>query len=45
MTLAQRVELDNSLEAVMEYLEREGASDGLPVIPPTPERVHAMMAT
>ncbi|MCL0102105.1 hypothetical protein M1O29_03375 [Dehalococcoidia bacterium] len=45
MTLSQRVDLDDSLEAVMDYLESEGASDGLPVIPPTPDRVEAMIAT
>ncbi len=43
-SLASRIDLDDSVEAVMDYLEREGASDGLPVVPPTPERVEAMMA-
>ena len=41
--VSQRIELANEYEAVQDmYLER-GWSDGLPIIPPTPERVEAMM--
>jgi len=29
--------------AVFEYVERQGWGDGLPVIPPTEERVQAML--
>ena len=41
--VSQRIELANEYEAVQDmYLER-GWSDGLPIIPPTPKRVEAMM--
>jgi hypothetical protein len=36
------VELDDSIEAVNEFFETQGWTDGLPIIPPTPERVRAM---
>ena len=42
--VSQRIEVADDLEAVQQlYLER-GWSDGLPVVPPTPERVEAMLA-
>lgn len=41
--VSQQIELADEYEAVQEmYLER-GWSDGLPIIPPTPQRVEAMM--
>jgi hypothetical protein len=43
-SFSQRIEVADDLEAIQRlYLER-GWGDGLPVIPPTPERVEAMMA-
>lgn len=42
--VSQRIELADEYESVQElYLER-GWSDGLPIVPPTPQRVEAMMA-
>ena len=42
--VSQQLEVADDLEAVQElYLER-GWSDGLPIVPPTPERVRAMLA-
>ena len=38
------VECDDDPEAVFEFLCSKGWSDGLPVIPPTPERVERMLA-
>ncbi len=38
-----RIETDGPLEAIDAFLER-GWTDGLPVIPPTPERVEAALA-
>lgn len=38
------VECDDDPEAVYEFLCSKGWSDGLPVIPPTPERVERMLA-
>jgi hypothetical protein len=37
-------EVDDDPEAVYEFLCAKGWSDGLPVIPPTPERVERMLA-
>ena len=37
-------ELPDSLEAVNDHFYEQGWTDGLPVIPPTPERVERMMA-
>jgi hypothetical protein len=37
------VEIDDDPEAVYEFLCAKGWSDGLPVIPPTPERVERML--
>lgn len=39
-----RIKVADSLEAINELLYERGKSDGLPVIPPTPERVEAMCA-
>lgn len=36
------VELEDSLEAVNDFFETQGWTDGLPIVPPTPERVRAM---
>ncbi len=42
--VSQRIELDDDFDAIQQlYLDR-GWSDGLPVVPPTPERVEAMLA-
>jgi len=38
------VECDDDPEAVFEFLCTKGWSDGLPVIPPTPERVERMLS-
>jgi hypothetical protein len=38
------VECDDDPEAVFEFLCAKGWSDGLPVIPPTPERIERMLA-
>jgi hypothetical protein len=38
------IELPDSLEAVQAYFDERGWTDGLPVEPPTPERVEAMLA-
>src|SRR5215831_4827990 len=36
-------DLPNSLEAVNDYFYEQGWTDGLPIIPPTPERVEHML--
>ncbi|MDA1128580.1 MAG: hypothetical protein O2913_07775 [Chloroflexi bacterium] len=42
--ISERLEVTDDFEAVQNlYLER-GWTDGLPVVPPTPERVAAMLA-
>ncbi|MEL7156848.1 MAG: hypothetical protein AAFN30_09645, partial [Actinomycetota bacterium] len=42
---AEIIELaDAGQEDLDDYLEEQGWSDGLPVVPPTPERVAAMVA-
>jgi hypothetical protein len=38
------LEVDDDPEAVYEFLCAKGLSDGLPVIPPTPERVERMLS-
>jgi hypothetical protein len=45
MTVARTLDLEDSAEAVFEDYYQRGWTDGLPVIPPTRERVAAMMAT
>jgi hypothetical protein len=37
------IELEDSLEAVQSHFGERGWSDGLPIVPPTPERVAAML--
>ena len=41
---ARRVTLDDSPEAIDAYFAEQGWSDGLPIVPPTPERVEAFVA-
>jgi hypothetical protein len=36
------IELDDSLEAIQDFFETQGWTDGLPFVPPTVERVRAM---
>lgn len=38
-----RVRLSDDLEAINDYFYDEGLADGLPIIPPTPERVARML--
>ncbi len=42
--LADRYELTGDLETVQAWFEEHGLSDGLPIVPPTEERVAAMLA-
>src|SRR5215813_578563 len=42
-TLATK-DLPDSLEAANDYFYEQGWTDGLPIIPPTPERVEKMLA-
>lgn len=42
--VSTRVELSDSFDEVNEYLYSHGHTDGLPVVPPTEDRVLAMMA-
>lgn len=44
MSTTRLIELDDSLEVFDDFLRERGWSDGLPCIPPTPERVEAMLA-
>src|SRR5436190_18109496 len=37
------IEVDDSLEAANDWFCREKLSDGLPIVPPTPERVEKML--
>ena len=41
---AARVLVDDSPEAIADYCYEQQWTDGLPVVPPTPERVRAMLA-
>jgi hypothetical protein len=41
--MATRVELDDTAEAINDYLYEQGMTDGLPVVPPTEARVEAMV--
>ncbi len=41
---ATRLETDSDIEAIYELCLERGWSDGLPVIPPTTERVERMLA-
>ena len=38
------IEVEDSLEAANDWFCREKLSDGLPIVPPTPERVARMLA-
>ena len=38
------IELPDSLEAINDHFYLQGWTDGLPIIPPTPERVDKMLA-
>ncbi len=40
---AARIEVEDSLEAVNDLFARKGWGDGLPMVPPTPERVLSML--
>lgn len=39
-----RIQVEDSLEAINDYFCQKGWSDGLPIVPPTPERVDQMLA-
>src|SRR3970040_814646 len=41
---AERIEVGDDLWAAQEFFEEKGWSDGLPIIPPTEERVAQMLA-
>jgi hypothetical protein len=41
---APRITLDDSLDAAQDWFYESGLTDGLPVIPPTPDRVARMLA-
>src|SRR5712691_3211083 len=41
---AERIEVDDDLWAVNTFFEEKGWTDGLPIIPPTEERVEQMLA-
>jgi hypothetical protein len=41
---AARLSLDASEDAAQDWLYEQGLTDGLPVVPPTPERVERMLA-
>ena len=44
-TKASRIQVDAALDAVNELFQQRGWSDGLPIVPPTEERVAAMVVT
>ena len=41
---SERLLLDDSIEGINDYFHGQHWTDGLPIIPPTPERVRAMLA-
>src|SRR5262249_23046052 len=43
--VSPQIEIDDTVEAFQAFLEQEGCGDGLPAVPPTPDRVEAMIAT
>ncbi len=45
MDLNEIISLPSSSEAINDYFTKHGWSDGLPIIPPTPDRVDAMIAS
>lgn len=40
---SERIEVPDSLEAILEFYESRRWTDGLPIVPPTPARVEAMV--
>src|SRR5258708_38604763 len=44
LSKAKTMELPDSLEAINDHFYEQGWTDGLPIIPPTPERVETMLA-
>src|SRR6202049_3872343 len=44
LSRAKTIELADSLEAINDHFYEQGWTDGLPIIPPTPERVERMLA-
>src|SRR5260370_28266010 len=43
LSKTKRLELPDSLEAINDHFYKQGWTDGLPIIPPTPERVERML--
>ena len=41
---SQRIELEDEYEAIQSWFLEQGWSDGLPLVPPTPARVEAMLS-
>src|SRR5262249_8462177 len=41
---AARIEVEDSLDLINDHFYEQGWTDGLPIIPPTPERVERMLA-
>ncbi|MDF1592488.1 MAG: hypothetical protein P1P89_13305 [Desulfobacterales bacterium] len=37
------IDLEDDLEVIYDYFSRQGWADGLPIIPPTPKRVHQVL--
>src|ERR1700736_2635899 len=44
LSKTKTMELPDSLEAINDHFYEQGWTDGLPIIPPTPERVERMLA-
>src|SRR5262245_31303906 len=44
LSKTKAMELPDSLEAINDYFYERGWTDGLPIIPPTPERAAAMLS-
>jgi len=42
--MAERIRVEDSYEEIERLLRERGMTDGLPIVPPTPERVDAMIA-
>ena len=42
---AKLMDVQDDIEAIFDYTYEKGWTDGLPIIPPTPERVQRMLAT
>ena len=41
---SEKISLDDSLEAVNDWFYDQGWTDGLPIVPPTAERVERLLA-